>query len=102
MSNISGIQAFSFWKAYLSIKQPLTAPDPIHPQVSSRHDPGIQAECDQLEASGGMAAAQGPPWQRCAAGRRRAWLGLGTRGGGPQVGLEAAGGGPLSGPEVDA
>jgi hypothetical protein len=28
-----------FWKAYLSIKQPLTAHDPIHPQVSSRHDP---------------------------------------------------------------
>jgi hypothetical protein len=28
-----------FWKAYLSIKQPLTAYDPIHPQVSSRHDP---------------------------------------------------------------
>jgi hypothetical protein len=28
-----------FWKAYLSIRQPLTAHDPIHPQVSSRHDP---------------------------------------------------------------
>ncbi len=28
-----------FWKAYLSIKQPLTAHDPIHPRVSSRHDP---------------------------------------------------------------
>ena len=27
------------WKAYLSIKQPLTAHDPIHPQVSSRPDP---------------------------------------------------------------
>ena len=27
-----------FWKAYLSIKQPLTAHDPIHPRVSSRHD----------------------------------------------------------------
>jgi hypothetical protein len=26
-----------FWKAYLSIKQPLTAHDPIHPQVPSRH-----------------------------------------------------------------
>ena len=25
-----------FWKAYLSIKQPLTAHDPTHPQVSSR------------------------------------------------------------------
>jgi hypothetical protein len=30
---------FFFWKAYLSIKQPLTAHGPIHPQVSSRHDP---------------------------------------------------------------
>ena len=30
---------FFFWKAYLSIEQPLTAHDPIHPQVSSRHDP---------------------------------------------------------------
>ncbi len=29
----------TFWRAYLSIKQPLTAHDPIHPQVSSRHDP---------------------------------------------------------------
>ena len=28
-----------FWKAYLSIKQPLTAHGPFHPQVSSRHDP---------------------------------------------------------------
>ncbi len=28
-----------FWKAYLSIKQPLTAHGPIHPQVSSRQDP---------------------------------------------------------------
>jgi hypothetical protein len=27
-----------FWKACLSIKQPLTAHGPIHPQVSSRHD----------------------------------------------------------------
>ena len=27
-----------FWKAYLSIKQPLTAHDPIHPQVPSRHE----------------------------------------------------------------
>ncbi len=26
-----------FWKAYLSIKQPLTAHGPIHPRVSSRH-----------------------------------------------------------------
>ena len=25
-----------FWKAYLSIKQPLTAHGPIHPRVSSR------------------------------------------------------------------
>jgi hypothetical protein len=30
-------QTAFFWKAYLSIKQPLTAHDPIHPQVSSRH-----------------------------------------------------------------
>jgi hypothetical protein len=28
-----------FWKAYLSVKQPLTAHGPIHPKVSSRHDP---------------------------------------------------------------
>jgi hypothetical protein len=28
-----------FWRAHLSIKQPLTAHDPIHPRVSSRHDP---------------------------------------------------------------
>ncbi len=28
-----------FWKAYLSIKQPLTAHGPIHLKVSSRHDP---------------------------------------------------------------
>ncbi len=34
---------FFFWKAYLSIKQPLTAHGPIDPQVSSRHDvaPGV-------------------------------------------------------------
>ncbi len=31
--------AMLFWKAYLSIKQPLTAHDPIHPQVTSRPDP---------------------------------------------------------------
>jgi hypothetical protein len=28
-----------FWKAYLSIEQPLTAHGPIHLKVSSRHDP---------------------------------------------------------------
>ncbi len=28
-----------FWKVYLSIKQPVTAHGPIHPRVSSRHDP---------------------------------------------------------------
>ncbi len=35
------INGFFFWKAYLSIKQPLTAHGPIHPRVSSRHDPLI-------------------------------------------------------------
>ena len=35
----SKLNNFFFRKAYLSIKQPLTAHDPIHPQVSSRHDP---------------------------------------------------------------
>ncbi len=35
-------EADSFWKAYLSIKQPLTAHDPIHPQVSGRHDPTMR------------------------------------------------------------
>ena len=35
----TGNIAFFFWKAYLTIKQPLTAHGPIHPRVSSRHDP---------------------------------------------------------------
>ncbi len=45
--NVDGVQSLvsllvrirGLWKAYLSIRQPLTAHDPIHPQVSSRHDP---------------------------------------------------------------
>ncbi len=34
-----GFPGLLFWKAYLSIKQPLTAHGPIHLKVSSRHDP---------------------------------------------------------------
>ena len=37
-----------FWKAYLSIKQPLTAHGPIHPQVSSRHDSAFSPWHGQL------------------------------------------------------
>jgi hypothetical protein len=32
---------FFFWKASLSIELPLTAHDPVHPQVSSRRQPLI-------------------------------------------------------------
>jgi hypothetical protein len=35
--HMASTQSF-FWKAYLSIKQPLTAHDPIHPQVLSRYE----------------------------------------------------------------
>ena len=43
---------FFFWKAYLSIKQPLTAHDPIHPQVSSRPDI-IGQGCSSISHSDG-------------------------------------------------
>jgi hypothetical protein len=48
LRSLASSKPVEFWdpemrKAYLSIKQPLTAHGPIHPRVSSRHDPEMRS-----------------------------------------------------------
>jgi hypothetical protein len=54
-----------FWKAYLSIKQPLTAHDPIHPQVSSRHDPRAGTLDAAIKALAARLLGGRGRWRRC-------------------------------------